>query len=134
VTKSQIDYIGTYWKSADGQRSLDMNGSPGFGGIQQSFKTKKGQKYLLSFYLAANPGSTGGVRALAVRVADKREVFKADPAGKTADNMGWVTQTLQFTAQDEMTTLEFFSADEADQFSGPALDNVFVFEVKDPQK
>ena len=41
VTRGQIDLIGTFWTSADGKRSLDLHGSPGYGGVEQSFKTKK---------------------------------------------------------------------------------------------
>src|SRR5205823_13165115 len=37
VTRGQIDYIGSYWQNADGKRSLDLHGSPGFGGIKQTF-------------------------------------------------------------------------------------------------
>src|SRR5947207_4543188 len=55
VTRAQIDYIGNYWQHAKGEHSLDLHGSPGIGGIQQTFKTKKGQKYRVSFALAGNP-------------------------------------------------------------------------------
>src|SRR5947209_10953366 len=59
VTRVQIDYIGTYWQHAQGEHSLDLHGSPGIGGISQTFKTKKGQKYRVTFMLAGNP--EGGV-------------------------------------------------------------------------
>ena len=36
VTRGQIDLIGTFWTSADGKRSLDLHGSPGFGGVTTS--------------------------------------------------------------------------------------------------
>ena len=38
VTRGQIDYIGTHWISGDGKQSLDLHGSPGFGGVKQMFK------------------------------------------------------------------------------------------------
>jgi hypothetical protein len=42
VTQGQIDLIGAgHWKAAAGKKSLDLNGSPGFGGIKQSFTTQK---------------------------------------------------------------------------------------------
>jgi hypothetical protein len=44
VTRGQIDLIGTFWTSADGKRSLDLHGSPGYGGVEQTFKTRKGAK------------------------------------------------------------------------------------------
>src|SRR5687767_9916680 len=53
VTRGQIDLIGTFWTSADGKRSLDLHGSPGYGGVEQTFKTKKGTRYKVELQLAA---------------------------------------------------------------------------------
>ena len=39
VTRGQIDYIGTFWKAADGKRSIDLHGSPVYGGLKQKFAT-----------------------------------------------------------------------------------------------
>ena len=39
VINGQIDYIGTHWKAAHGKRSLDLHGSPGFGGVKQTIKS-----------------------------------------------------------------------------------------------
>src|SRR5262249_24519791 len=58
VTRGQIDYIGSFWPAADGKRSLDLHGSPGFGGVSQTFPTVKGQKYRVTFALAGNPEGT----------------------------------------------------------------------------
>src|SRR5262245_28114717 len=49
VTRGQIDYIGNYWQHSKGEHSLDLHGSPGIGGVSQTFKTTKGQKYRVSF-------------------------------------------------------------------------------------
>src|SRR5712691_2108634 len=56
VTRGQISYISTRWQHADGKRALDLHGSPGFGGIKQTFKTKKDQKYRVTFAMAGSPG------------------------------------------------------------------------------
>src|SRR5260370_41188947 len=56
VTRGQISYVSTMWQHADGKRALDLHGAPGFGGIKQTFKTKKGQKYRVTFALAGSPG------------------------------------------------------------------------------
>ena len=53
ITRDQIDYV-AYWVDADGERSLDLNGSLGVGGIAQTFSTIAGQQYLVSFALAGN--------------------------------------------------------------------------------
>ena len=50
-----IDYYGTGWVSSDGSRSLDLNGTPGVGGIYQDFTTKPGLKYVVSFDMAGHP-------------------------------------------------------------------------------
>src|SRR5947208_3622044 len=49
VTRGQIDLVSTHWEAADGKRSIDLHGSPGYGGVKQTFKTKKGQKYQVTF-------------------------------------------------------------------------------------
>ncbi len=42
ATRGPISYVGDAWAGADGYRSIQLHGSPGFGGIEQTFKTKKG--------------------------------------------------------------------------------------------
>jgi hypothetical protein len=108
VTRGQIDYVGTHWKAADGERSLDLHGSPGYGGVKQTFKTKKGQKYKLTFSLAANPEGT--------------------KVTSTSD-MGWETKEWTFTADADETTLELHTLETDDPNCGPALDNVSVVAV-----
>ncbi len=130
VTRGQIDYVGTHWKAADGQRSLDLGGSPGFGGVKQTFKTRKGQKYRVTFALAGNPGGTVAEKRLGVRAAGQKEFFTFDTTGKSREDMGWVTKTWDFTDEGTETTLELFDAMTEDPFAGPALDNVSVVVVK----
>ena len=36
VTCASIDYIGGFWRASNGRRSLDLDGTPGFGGIEQA--------------------------------------------------------------------------------------------------
>ena len=66
VSQGNIDAVdSSYWKAADGKRSLDLNGiMPGT--ISQTFKTKKGQKYRVTFALAGNPGHPPTVKKLQV--------------------------------------------------------------------
>src|SRR4051812_12760222 len=57
VTRGQIDIVvetGAEWKAADGKRSLDLHGSPGFGGVKQTIPTKAGQKYRVTFHMTTN--------------------------------------------------------------------------------
>lgn len=79
VTRAQVDYVITLWKPAHGARSIDLHGSPGYGGIRQTFKTKKGQRYRLTFSMAGTPKSVageGGVKSLAVSAAGKQQQFR----------------------------------------------------------
>jgi choice-of-anchor C domain-containing protein len=129
VTRAQIDYIGSYWKAADGKRSLDLHGSPGLGGIKQTFKSKKGQKYKVTFSLAVNPDSSIKKKKLGVRAGEREETFAIDGTGRTRDDMGWENKEWVFTAEGDETTLEFFTQETEDPARGPALDNVVVVAV-----
>src|SRR5262249_39747144 len=83
VTRAQIDYIGSYWQHAQGEHSLDLHGSPGIGGIAQKFKTKKGQKYRVTFALAGNPEGAGSKKKLGVKAGGKQAEVGFDTTGKT---------------------------------------------------
>jgi len=123
VVRGGIDYVGTDWVSSDGNRSLDLNGTPGVGGIAQTFNTIPGQKYRVSFDLAGH--YSGLLQTLKVSAAGKFEEFpfqaKTDPK-----NLEWERKTWDFTANAAQTTLEFDSLQTGYQFGGPALDNVRV--------
>lgn len=131
VTRAQVDYIGRYWKAADGQRSLDLHGSPGLGGVSQAFKTKKGQKYRVTFSLAGNPDGGPAEKKLGVAAAGKKAEFTFDATGKTKEDMGWASKTWDFTATDDETTLELYTLTTENESCGPALDNVAVRAVKE---
>src|SRR5689334_3055801 len=50
-----VDYIGTYWTSSDGSRSVDLSGG-GIGSISQQLTGMTiDQEYTISFDLAVNP-------------------------------------------------------------------------------
>jgi choice-of-anchor C domain-containing protein len=126
VTRGQIDLVNTYWPAAEGKRSLDLNGSPGFGGIQQTFATNKGQKYRVTFSFAGNPEGSVAEKKMGVSAAGQKEEFAFDTTGKKVDNLGWVTKKWEFKADGKETTLEFYTLMTEDPNCGPALDNVIV--------
>jgi choice-of-anchor C domain-containing protein len=130
VTRGGIDYIGNYWEHADGNRSLDLHGSPGIGGVQQTFKTRKGQKYRVTFYLATNPISQFKTRAVCVTASGQKDTFKIDGTGRTQKDMGWTKKQWDFVAGEDETSLEIYSVETQDTACGPALDNVSVLEVR----
>jgi choice-of-anchor C domain-containing protein len=130
VIKGEIDYIGSYWQAAGGKRSLDLHGSPGFGGVAQTFKTTKGQKYRVTFSIAGNPDGSVAKKRVGVKAADKQAEFEFDVTGKTKEAMGWEKKTWDFTATEEETTLEIYTLMTEDESCGPALDEVSVVPLK----
>jgi choice-of-anchor C domain-containing protein len=131
VTRGQIDLQqerGGQLKAAHGKRSLDLHGSPGFGGVKQPFVTKVGQKYKVTFSMSGNPGVGHESVRMTVRAAGKKETFEFDMAGVTLEDLKWTTKTWEFTAADTITVLEFHTAmaPMANAFGGPLLDDVKV--------
>jgi choice-of-anchor C domain-containing protein len=132
VTRGQIDYIGPHWQHSHGQRSLDLHGSPGIGGIKQMLPTRKGRKYRLTFALAGNPNAQVGPLqyTVAVQAAGEKAEFSFNAAGRTEKDMGWQTHVWDFVAQADETTLEIYSPMTQAPFAGPALDDVKVAQVR----
>jgi choice-of-anchor C domain-containing protein len=129
VTQGDVDCAdGRYWQPAAGKRSLDLSGTR-TGGISQSFKTRKGQKYRVTFWLAGNPVGGAAEKKLQISAAGKSAEFAFDTNGKNQKEMGWVSKSWEFTAEADQTTLEFLSLTEGNY--GPALDNVTVVEVNE---
>lgn len=128
VTRGQID-IHRYWQNAEGDRSLDLDGSPGRGGVKQTFSTVPGASYRVRFAISGNPEGPPTIKRMDVTAAGQSTQYDIDVTGKTIQNMGWQTVTWTFSAVDSVTTLEFFSLDSAIGWYGPALDNVIVQRV-----
>lgn len=129
VVDGPIDYIGGYWQSANGDRSIDLSATNA-GGIAQTFATDAGTTYVVSFWLAGNPAGDPVIKTLLVDVGGDATSFSFDKTGQSLSNMGWQEQHYTFTATDAQTTLRFLSGD-ATAF-GPALDNVSIAAVPEP--
>lgn len=123
VDSGSVDYIGSYWMASDGTRSLDMTGFSS-GTVSQTFPTVIGHTYEVSFDMAGNPAGFPLEKHLDVSVGGAPESFTFDVTGKTLVDMGWETNTYEFTATSTSTTLSFASQDAG--FFGAALDNVVV--------
>lgn len=128
VIRGGIDYYGSGWVASDGRRSLDLNGTPGVGGVAQRFAATPGQKYRVSFDMAGH--YSGLLQTMRISAAGQSHDFtfqaRTDPK-----NLGWQTQTWEFTAKKPQTALEFYSLQTGYPFGGPALDNVHVAMVED---
>lgn len=119
-----IDYIGVLWQPSEGSRSIDLS-AYGAGTINTTLNTIPGTGYKLLFDMAGNPGGEPTEKSLDVYIdGDKRESFYFNTDGKTAENMGWQTNSLEFTATASATRLAFVSL--TDTANGPALDNVRI--------
>ncbi|MCK4795457.1 MAG: choice-of-anchor C family protein [Desulfobacteraceae bacterium] len=129
-----IDYIGGYWEASDGVRSLDLNGNPGPGGVEQDIATVSGTTYLVTFDMAGNPDGPPPIKTLdvsAIGSSTQSQGFSFDKTGHTKAAMGWVTNQWFFTADAATTTLRFMSTTTDSPF-GPALDNIAVTVIPAP--
>ena len=130
VITSNINYIGGYWQHSDGERSLDLNGQDGGGGVEQSFATNIGQEYTVNFDMSGNPSTHPDnitpIKWMRVLAAGDSADFSFDITGQSFGDMGWVTKSWSFVAIDTTTTLQFISLDNTSLRWGPALDNVEV--------
>jgi choice-of-anchor C domain-containing protein len=125
VTRATIDLNGM-GRASDGQRSVDLHGSPGYGGIKQTFQTTPGQRYRVSFTLSCNPEARFKTKRIAVEVAGTTETFTVDGASTTWDKLRWDPHAFEFEATSEATTIEFHSLENRDPVRGPMIDDVRV--------
>lgn len=128
VSRQEIDIV-VYWLAYDGDKSIDLNGSPGRGGIKQTFATNEGTMYRVTFAMAGNPEGMTPIMRMGVSAAGSSTEFSFDIAGKSITDMGWQTKTWTFVATGQTTTLEFYSLMSPTSWFGPAIDNVSVVAV-----
>jgi choice-of-anchor C domain-containing protein len=128
VTRGQIDIINSP-SAADGLRFIDLHGSPGYGGIAQTFRSKRGQRYRVSFSLAGPQDAEVPVKRMVVAAAGQSREFSCDSTGHSREDMGWDVKRWEFTATSDQTTLEFRTLEDKDPYHGPCLDDVSVSAV-----
>ena len=134
VTGGSIDYIGSYWQAADGQRSIDLDGYFATGTIaSQSFATVVGQTYLVTFDLAGNTDGGPTTKTIGVTIGSSGLLtYEFDTTGYSHSNMGWKTISFSYTATETSTTISFQSLNPAGNAYGPALDDVSVTPIPEP--
>jgi choice-of-anchor C domain-containing protein len=124
VSQGTVDYKGTFWQASDGSRSVDLTGDRA-GAIQQTFNTTIGETYRVTFDMAGNPARDPIIKNMRVSAGGNSADFSFDITGKSFTNMGWVSNSWDFTATGTTTTLSFLSLANNTN-AGPALDNVSV--------
>jgi choice-of-anchor C domain-containing protein len=128
VTRGQIDVLGLHDSAFDGANAVDLHGSPGYGGIEQTFKTVKGHRYRVTFAFTVSPTAKHLVKKIGASAARTKMVFIAESKTKSWKSLDWTTKTFEFTAVADETTLEFYTLDRHDPFKGPLIDDVRVIE------
>ena len=128
VTRGPVDYVGPFWEHHDGKRSLDLHGSPGFGGVKQTVRTAVGVRYRLTFRLSATPHAAVRKKKMAVEVDGEKTEFEIDTT--THGTMTWESRGLTFTATKKDTVIEFYTLETEDGNCGPAIDDVKVVRTK----
>jgi choice-of-anchor C domain-containing protein len=133
VINANVDYMdmasenpNLRWQAAEGTRSIDLAGSPGMGGMAQTFATTAGFKYTVTFAMAGNYSGAPTIKTMQVQAAGQSDTFTFDTTGKSATDMGWECHTWTFTAASSATTLEFLNATAGGEYFGPVLDDVTV--------
>ncbi len=130
VSKGTVDYVGTRWKAAEGNRSVDLNGSEP-GAITQTFVTQPGTTYLVQFALAGNPEGGHATKELQVtRGCCESAQFLFNTTGRSNQNMGFTKQNFVFTATSSTTDLTFTSL--TDGGYGPVIDDIVLLENVNP--
>jgi uncharacterized RDD family membrane protein YckC len=131
-----------------GKQSFDKENIPtgldryGLSGISEKIYTTKGQRYLLTFEVAADPthaplkkkfiaaarplsdASPWTKTTLQLDSTVAKHQFEFDTTGHTRDNPGWTTKSFEFTATGPVTTIQFESLDSPDSRWGALIDNI----------
>ena len=131
VMTASIDYIGTFWERADGNRSIDLNGNQGAAGIRQTFDTVLGTTYRVDFALAGNPDGDPTTKTLNVSAGAALQGYSFSTIGATRPDMNWDYRSFLFTATGTSSTLTFQSTTPG-AYYGPAIDDVSITAVPEP--
>jgi choice-of-anchor C domain-containing protein len=128
-----IDIVSTYWQQVDGERSLDLSGLWGPGGITQAFSTTPGNRYDVSFMMSGNPGTWTPREShlnhlMNVTAAGQTGNFSFDVFGHSYLQMGWEQHIWSFVANSTVTELWFYQVGDPYPTAGPALDKIEVFD------
>ena len=123
-----VDWKGTFWNAAEGNRSIDLSGDDAGELHQDVTGLTTGEWYDLRFALSGNPGGTDPIKAVVVNIGDKAETFVYPAHSNTANNMEWIYRTMRFQATAETMKLSFISQNASN--AGPAIDDVSIIEGK----
>ena len=116
----------------NGTYAIDLNNhySTNGGGIQQTFATEVGNKYLVKFYASTykKHGRTGQSK-LEIKIGDEHYIYNLNNAGSTLD---WTYFNFTFRATSTSTTLKL-STDTNSLQSFTFVDDVSVIKLDGPK-
>jgi len=120
----------------EGTQFLDLDGSPGPGGITQEMATTPGVSYEFSFAYANNPTSSFSVNFAQARIYDSAgDLFAPvvfSHSTSVSGNLDWSLYTTTFTASEALTRLEFLSFSPGPSSGGILLDKISVVAIPEP--
>ncbi len=125
VTGVSVDYIGTYWRGADGGRSVDLDGTPGPGGIMQIIATRPGATYVLAFMLSGNGDCAPDIKRMQVSAGSGSRSFSVDVNTISVSKKRWLRRSFSFRAAGTQTRIWLRSLDPSTN-CGPVVDDVSV--------
>ena len=132
VSSGSIDYVGSYWDTPFGDRSIDLAGIS-LGSISQSIATEINKAYTISFYVSKNPDGGLPTRTGEISFGGETMPFEYSAVSSLAD-MNWELRTFTFVATTASTLLSFAADPTAGCCYGPALDNVSIIDaVPEPE-
>jgi hypothetical protein len=119
VLGSSIElYSSPHFKAPEGTCSIDLDGSPGPGGIAHSnFDTTPGATYVVSFFVSGNGECNNGygnntvIKTYTVSVLGKTEKFSYDTSKQNATAGDFEYESMTFKATRSQSTLQIMSTD-----------------------
>ena len=119
VQSGSVDYVGTRWMAADGNRSLDLSGQSAGSILQNAVNGfTVGMQYRLSFYMAANTEGGSAIKSLQADIGSVSQSFSFDGTGHSASDMGWSLRTLDFVATATSLNLDLIHHQPPDDKTG----------------
>lgn len=130
VTKRTIDLYGsTAWPNLDGLCSVDLDGTPGRGGIKHAaFATNPGTAYNVTFVFSGNGACGPTVKTLKIKATGGQTTQMTWDVsnGNDAQHGAFTIPSWQFTAKTTATILSFTSLDTGHGNCGPVVTAISV--------
>ncbi|MGK5531129.1 choice-of-anchor C family protein [Streptomyces sp. URMC 129] len=126
VSSGSVDLVDDgLWQAAEGDQSLDLNGS-NTGAVAQTFTTTPGETYTVTYALAGNPAGGPALKTGRVLLDGQNiQDFSFDITGTSLTDMGYIKRQVTFVATGATTTLSFVSTTPGSAY-GPVIDDVQV--------